>query len=86
MNSAAEIQESSSLLRVDVDSDQTRRLLDGREWLLTDGAGGYAMGTVSGVPTRRYHGLLVSALLPPVERVMLLHSTADILWLHPDTP
>jgi len=60
--------------------------MDGREWLLTDGAGGYAMGTASGIPTRRYHGLLVSALLPPVERMMLLHSTADILWLHPDTP
>src|SRR5690606_42002781 len=30
-----------------------------REWLLTDGRGGYAMGTVSGLRTRRYHGLLV---------------------------
>src|SRR5690348_15759901 len=30
-----------------------------REWLLTDGLGGYAMGTVAGLRTRRYHGLLV---------------------------
>ncbi|WP_425553124.1 amylo-alpha-1,6-glucosidase [Dactylosporangium fulvum] len=32
-----------------------------REWLVPDGAGGYAMGTVSGLRTRRYHGLLVAA-------------------------
>ncbi|MFF5123762.1 amylo-alpha-1,6-glucosidase [Dactylosporangium aurantiacum] len=32
-----------------------------REWLVTDGVGGYAMGTVSGLRTRRYHGLLVVA-------------------------
>lgn len=69
-----------------VDSDLDRRQLDDREWLLTDGAGGYAMGSASGVPTRRYHALLSCSLLPPVERVVLLHSTADILWLHPDTP
>jgi predicted glycogen debranching enzyme len=86
MNAGVEIQDSASVIRVGVDSDQSRRQMDDREWLLTDGAGGYAMGTVSGIPTRRYHGLLVSALLPPVERMMLLHSTADILWLHPDTP
>ena len=29
-----------------------------REWLVTNGLGGYASGTVAGVPTRRYHGLL----------------------------
>ncbi len=86
MNAGTQTQETAPVIRVGVDSQQSRRQLDGREWLLTDGAGGYAMGTASGVPTRRYHGLLVSALLPPVERVMLLHSTADILWLHPDTP
>src|SRR5206468_9889316 len=32
-----------------------------REWLLADGLGGYAMGTVSGLRTRRYHGLLTVA-------------------------
>lgn len=32
-----------------------------REWLATDGLGGYAMGTVAGLGTRRYHGLLVVA-------------------------
>jgi len=44
----------------------------GREWLVTNGLGGYASGTVSGVLTRRYHGLLVVALKPPVARTLLL--------------
>jgi predicted glycogen debranching enzyme len=44
----------------------------GREWLLTNGLGGYAAGTVSGVATRRYHGLLVAALSPPRGRHVLV--------------
>ena len=44
---------------------QQERLLT-REWLVTNGLGGYASGTVSGVMTRRYHGLLVAALPAPV--------------------
>jgi len=43
-----------------------------REWLVTNGLGGYASGTVSGVLTRRYHGLLLAALQPPVGRTLLL--------------
>ena len=35
-----------------------------REWLVTDGLGGYAMGTVAGLRTRRYHGLLMTATAP----------------------
>src|SRR3954454_25335321 len=35
-----------------------------REWLVTDGLGGYACGTVAGLSTRRYHGLLVTATAP----------------------
>jgi predicted glycogen debranching enzyme len=42
------------------------------EWLETDGLGGYAMGTVAGTHTRRYHGLLVAALRPPTGRHLLL--------------
>lgn len=42
------------------------------EWLEADGTGGFAMGTVAGINTRRYHGLLVAALRPPVERHVLL--------------
>ncbi len=43
-----------------------------REWLVTNGIGGYACGTVADLPTRRYHGLLVAALKPPVERQLML--------------
>jgi predicted glycogen debranching enzyme len=43
-----------------------------REWLVTNGLGGYASGTISGANTRRYHGLLVAALVPPVERTVLV--------------
>ena len=42
------------------------------EWLETNGKGGFAMGTVAGANTRRYHGLLVASLRPPVERHVLL--------------
>jgi predicted glycogen debranching enzyme len=48
-----------------------------REWLLTNGLGGYASGTVIGCPTRRYHGLLVASRRPPLERVVLLANTLD---------
>jgi predicted glycogen debranching enzyme len=43
-----------------------------REWLITNGIGGYASGTVAGVLTRCYHGLLVAALNPPLGRTLLL--------------
>lgn len=43
-----------------------------REWLVTNGLGGYASGTLSGIATRRYHGLLVAALDPPVARTVLV--------------
>lgn len=43
-----------------------------REWLVTNGIGGYGSGTVANLLTRRYHGLLVAALKPPVERTLML--------------
>ena len=43
-----------------------------REWLVADGLGGYACGTVAGEATRKYHGLLVAATDPPGRRVLLL--------------
>jgi predicted glycogen debranching enzyme len=42
------------------------------EWLEANGTGGFAMGTVAGSNTRRYHGLLVASLHPPVQRVVTL--------------
>ena len=43
-----------------------------REWLITNGAGGYASSTVAGLNTRKYHGLLVAAMRPPVGRMVVL--------------
>ena len=50
------------------------------EWLETNGIGGYAAGTVAGIPTRRYHALLVASMKPPTHRVatlMAMHETFD---------
>lgn len=46
--------------------------LDTREWLLTNGLGGFASGTVSDAHTRTYHGWLIAALDPPTRRTVLL--------------
>jgi predicted glycogen debranching enzyme len=43
-----------------------------KEWLVTNGLGGYASSTVLGVNTRKYHGLLVAALHPPGDRTICL--------------
>ena len=51
-----------------------------REWLVTNGIGGYGCGTVAGLLTRHYHGLLVAALEPPLGRTLMLvklDETAD---------
>ncbi len=45
---------------------------EAREWLVTNGLGGFASGTVAGTATRRYHGLLVAALQPPGGRTLLV--------------
>ncbi len=42
-----------------------------REWLVTNGLGGFASGTIGGTLTRRYHGLLFAARMPPVGRMLL---------------
>jgi predicted glycogen debranching enzyme len=48
-----------------------------REWLVCNGLGGYAAGTVGGAPTRRYHGYLIAALANPAGRVMMLNSLLE---------
>ena len=54
-------------------SDLSPKAMPRREWLVTNGLGGYASGTVAGVVTRRYHGLLVAALPAPFGRVVMLN-------------
>ena len=55
-----------------------------REWLVTNGIGGFACGTVAQANTRRYHGLLVASLAPPVDRVLLLSKLDMAVTYHGD--
>src|SRR6185436_5608431 len=50
-----------------------------REWLVTNGLGGYASGTILGAITRRYHGLLIAALSAPLGRVVMLNQLSEEL-------
>ncbi|HLK19678.1 MAG TPA: amylo-alpha-1,6-glucosidase [Bryobacteraceae bacterium] len=52
-----------------------------REWLETNGIGGFASSTIIGLNTRRYHGLLVAATKPPVGRLVLLSKLEETLVL-----
>jgi predicted glycogen debranching enzyme len=52
---------------------------ESREWLVTNGIGGFASGTVAGCETRRYHGLLIAALHPPVDRTQLVAGVDEIV-------
>ena len=52
-----------------------------REWLVTNGIGGYASGTVAGQLTRRYHGLLIAALPNPLGRYMMLNAVCEHIKL-----
>jgi predicted glycogen debranching enzyme len=52
-----------------------------REWLETNGIGGYASSTIAGLHTRRYHGWLVAATKPPVGRMVLLSKLEETLVL-----
>src|SRR5438128_1476181 len=52
-----------------------------REWLVANGLGGYASGTVAGVVSRRYHGLLIAALPAPLGRMLMLNHLSELLRL-----
>ncbi len=74
---------SDLIRRIDVaqaQADNAREILR-REWLITNGLGGYASGTICGMVSRRYHGLLVAALPAPFGRVVMLNHLAEHLRL-----
>jgi predicted glycogen debranching enzyme len=56
-----------------------------REWLVTNGLGGWASGTVGGANTRRYHGLFVPALQPPLGRTVLVEKLNERVTLSGQT-
>ena len=55
--------------------------LAAKEWLVTNGLGGYAASTIIGTNTRRYHGLLVAALNPPTDRRVLVSKVEETIHL-----
>ncbi len=64
-----------------IPSDGSLDALLSKEWLLTNGIGGFSASTIVGCNTRRYHGLLCAATLPPVGRVMMLNRVGEILHI-----
>jgi predicted glycogen debranching enzyme len=53
-----------------------------REWLETNGIGGFASSTITGLNTRRYHGLLVAATKPPLGRILMLSKLEETLIIN----
>src|SRR4051794_30686898 len=67
-----------------IESLPNRKLVVGandfaREWIVTNGLGGYSSTSIVGIPTRRYHGILVSALGPPYGRTVVFNHLAESL-------
>src|SRR5213082_2375229 len=60
-------------------ASHSRELLLAREWLVTNGLGGFASGTISGAITRRYHGLLIAALPAPHGRMVMWSHVSEFL-------
>ena len=56
-----------------------------REWIETNGIGGYASSTIASANTRRYHGLLTAAVNPPLGRLVLLSKFEEVLTVDGET-
>lgn len=76
-SSAALSQPASLTLAPDITQSWEQAV--SREWLVTNGIGGYAFGTVSGANSRAYHGYLVAATAPPLGRMVLLQHLDETL-------
>src|SRR5215210_2360795 len=59
--------------------ERSRELLLNREWLVTNGLGGYASGSVSGAITRKHHGILIAALPAPLGRTVMWSHVSEFL-------
>ena len=69
------------MIEIDTNICNDFELSSAREWLETNGIGGYASASVSGANTRRYHGLLVAATRPPLGRVVMLSKFEETLTI-----
>ncbi|GFO56415.1 glycogen debranching protein [Geomonas sp. Red276] len=64
---------------LDRDAEKRNRQLMELEWLVTNGLGGYASGTVCGALTRRYHGWLIAAYPAPLGRIVVLNRVTEVI-------
>jgi predicted glycogen debranching enzyme len=69
------------MIEIDQDSCRDLNVALTREWLETNGIGGFSSSTVCGLNTRRYHGLLTAATKPPVGRFVLLSKLEEVLLI-----
>ncbi len=69
------------MIQFDLESCTNFDQASSREWLETNGIGGFASGTVSGANTRRYHALLTAATRPPLGRVSMLSKFEETLFV-----
>jgi predicted glycogen debranching enzyme len=69
------------MIGFDSDISTDFRKASSREWLETNGIGGFASSTISGANTRRYHGLLVAAARPPLGRLLMLSKFEEVLTI-----
>jgi len=67
------------VVRLSREVTQDRNAAEAREWLVPNGIGGYASGTVAGTLTRRYHGLLIAATSPPTGRHLIVPKLEAVL-------
>src|SRR5258707_13069465 len=69
------------VVMIEIDQESCRNLETAmsREWLETNGIGGFSSSTIQGMNTRRYHGLLTAATTPPVGRLVLLSKIQENL-------
>jgi glycogen debranching enzyme len=67
------------MIHFDRDACRNPEIAFHREWLETNGLGGFASSTIAGLHTRRYHGLLIAATKPPVGRMLLLSKLEETL-------
>lgn len=78
------LQATNSIDSITISPDNLDILLE-KEWLLSNARGSYASGTVIGCNTRRYHGLLIASLHPPVERVVTLSNLLETVHINGKT-